>query len=275
MLEPGTKVRVKSKEEINKTLNSDNACNGVIFNHVMYTFCGQTLTLTAYFDNGAYSVNESFYNWRPEWFDVISEDTVESDIWSGTEEDIMLNLAMLHQVESGNVLDLKLLRCSVLDTVGFPDQSHGGFNYSDYPDECWQYSYSKCNYPPDYRWLKLKPEIVEKIIKYTTKQYSSFKLLVDYPDSPSYWFSWHATPERSDYWKEFTFKYNQEITIFDIDLTTSNLTINENERNQIKLQRKKTSIRVGTVPEGCRVHGKRCKTSVRSRHLSYTARIGY
>lgn len=266
MLEPGTKVRVKSKEEINKTLDGDSRCGGVFFNNSMHVFCGQILTLKAYLDNGVYAVKETFYNWRPEWFDVISEDTVESDIWSGTEEDIMLNLAMFHQVESGNALDLKLLRCSVLNTTGFPDKYHGGFNYCSYPDECWQYNYPKCNYPPKYKWLNLKPEFVERIILRATSEGLLYRL-IEHPNNPVYWFTWSKTPEGSKYWNNFNKLYTQD------SQTLTNIT--QNERNQIKLQRKKTSIRVGTVPEGCRVHGKRCKTSVRSRHLSYTARTGY
>lgn len=266
MLESGTKVRVKSKEEINKTLDEDGTCGTVFFNNNLNAFCGQILTLKAYLDNGAYSTKETFYNWRPEWFDVISEDTVESDIWSETEEDIMLNLAMFHQVESGNALDLKLLRCSVLNTTVFPDKYHGGFHYSDYPYECWQYNYPKCNYPPKYKWLNLKSEIVEKIISAMFDQNSLHKL-IDYPDEPMKWFMWGDTIEGAAYWSEFYKKYT---------LNTQTLTnITKNERNQIKLQRKKTSIRVGTVPKGCRVHGKGCKASVRCRHLSYSARVGY
>lgn len=266
MLEPETKVRVKSKEEINKTLDEDGCCHEVLFNHSMYEFCGQSLTLKAYLDNEAYAVKETFYNWRPEWFDIISEDTVESDIWSGTEKDIMLNLAMFHQVESGNALDLKLLRCNVLNTTAFPNKYYGGFNYRDYPDECWQCSDPKCNNPPKYKWLNLKSEIVEKIISAVFDQNSLHKL-IDYPDEPMKWFMWGDTIEGSAYWSEFCKKYT---------LNTQTLTnITKNERNQIKLQRKKTSIRVGAVPEGCRVHGKGCKASVRCRHLSYSARVGY
>lgn len=266
MLESGTKVRVKSKEEINKTLNGDSACGTVFFNSSMPAFCGQILTLKAYLDNGAYAVKETFYNWRPEWFDVISEDTVESDIWSGIEEDIMLNLAMFHQVESGNALDLKLLRYSVLNTTGFPDQYRGGFNYSDYPDECWQCGDPKCNHPPNYKWLNLKPEFVERIILRAKSENLLYRL-IEHPNNPVCWFTWSKTPEGSKYWKDFDILYTQDVQ------TLTNIT--KNERNQIKLQRKKTSIRVGTVPEGCRVHGKGCKASVRCRHLSYSARVGY
>lgn len=263
MLESGTKVKVKSKEEINKTLDSDNTCNGVVFNHTMYAFCGQTLTLTAYFDNGAYSVKESFYNWRPEWFDVIEEP--DMDIWSDNPKDVFLNLAMLHQVRSGNPLDLFLL-VEDLTTPAFSNRSSGGFNYADYPAEKWESGTHECDNPPNYKWLKLKPEIVEKIIRAACKQKRLFKL-IEFHDDPCYWFTWSDTVEGSNYWGKFQQAYTSD------SQTLTNTT--QNERNQIKLQRKKTAIRVGTVPEGHRVHGKRCKTSIRIRHLSHSARVGY
>lgn len=267
MLNSGIKVRVKSKEEIIKTLDGDSKCGTVYFNDCMYAFCGQFLTLTAYFSNGAYSVKESFYNWRPEWFDVIKEpEYFSEDIWSGSLEDQMLNLAMLHQVESGNNLDRASLEEDINEGQAFSNRYHGGFNYDDYSKEDWQYNTWKCQNPPDYKWLNLKPKIVEKIIK-AAKSEDKLHKLIEYPSNPLTWFTWSKTPEGSKYWSNFNELYTQDIQ------TLTNTT--QNERNQIKLQRKKASIRVGTVPEGCRVHGKRCKTSVRSRHLSYTARIGY
>ena len=138
MLETGTKVKVKSREEINKTLTKDSDCNGVFFRNEMYAFCGQTLTLTIYFDNGAYAVKEAFYNWRPEWFDVIETyEDLQDDIWSGTFGDKMLNLAMFHQVESGNNLNRTLLEEDLDCNQAFLDKEHGGFNYSDYLKEGW------------------------------------------------------------------------------------------------------------------------------------------
>lgn len=266
MPETGIKVRVKSKEEINKTLDKENRCGFVYFNPKMYMFCEQTLTITAYFDNGAYSVKETTYNWRPEWFEVISKDTVESDIWSGTEEDIMLNLAMFHQVESGNKLNLKLLRNSIHNHTSFPAKFYGGFDYDSYPRECWLYHYPICEHAPEYRWLRLKPEFVEKIISRAVSE-DRLSKLTEFPDNPRIWFPWHKTQEGAKYWDEFYRLYTED--------SQTLTTLTKNERNQIKLQRKKTSIRVGTVPEGCRVHGKGCKASVRCRHLSYSARVGY
>ena len=265
MLDSGTKVRVKSREEINKTLTKDSDCNGVFFKDAMYAFCGQTLTLTAYFSNEAYSAKESFYNWRPEWFDVIETyDDLQADIWSGTLEDQMLNLAMLHQVESGKDLNVSILEESIAGYDCFPNKSQGGFNYGDYSSEKWKPGRRWCESPPDYKWLNLKPKIVEKIIKEAVRQKSVNKLN-QYPEDPDVWFSWIISEDGINFWSNFHKKYQSNIK----------QTLTQNERNQIKLQRKKASIRVGTVPEGCRVHGKRCKASVRSRHLSYTARIGY
>lgn len=273
MLSVGTKIRIKSYEEIKETLDADNKLESVYFVSEMKNSINKEAIILHTNSNNTYSIDMDCYHWRPEWFDVISEDIVESDIWSGTESDIMLNLAMFHQVESGNKLSLNILRSSILNDCGFPSQSFGGFNYDSYPDEYWLYSHPICTNPPNYKWLKLKPKIVEKIIKYVNKEHLSLKPLVNYQNSPSYWFSWDATPEGYAYWEEFALNYCQTTTISTTELT--NLIIKENERNQIKLQRKKTSIRVGTVPEGCRVHGKGCKASVRCRHLSHSARVGY
>lgn len=265
MLEPGTKVRVKSKEEINKTLDGDSSCGSVFFNNSMYVFCGQILTLTTHFGNGAYAVKETFYNWRPEWFDIISEDTVESDIWSDDPKDVFLNLAMLHQIESGNPLDLFLL-VEDLTTPAFSNKSGGGFNYANYPAEKWESGTHECKNPPDYKWLELKPTIVEKILKACIEQKTLNKLHAK-PDNPESWFVWSDAKEGRSYWSNFNKTYKQSLQ--------NSTNIIQNERNQIKLQRKKTSIRVGAVPEGHRVHGKGCKASVRCRHLSYSARVGY
>lgn len=262
MLETGTKVRVKSKEEINKTLNSDNTCHGVCFNTTMYVFCGQILTLTTYFDNGAYAVKESFYNWRPEWFDVIEEPAM--DIWSDDPKDVFLNLAMLHQVESGNSLNRSLLTEN-LTTTAFDPARYGGFNYGDYPAEKWEPGTHECKNPPNYKWLKLKPKIVEKIIGAACKQKCLHKL-TKFHNTPDFWFLWSGTIEGTHYWSRFRNTYTSD------SQTLTNKS--QNERNQIKLQRKKTAIRVGTVPEGHRVHGKRRKTSIRIRHLSHSARTG-
>ena len=265
MLESGTKVRVKSKEEINKTLTKDGYCNGVFFQNAMYALCGQTLTITTHFSNGAYVVKESFYNWRPEWFDVIEDHKdFQESIWSGSLEDQMLNLAMLHQVESGNNLDRALLEEDISDDFAFSSKNYGGFDYGDYFSEEWKSGRWWCENPPDYKWLNLKPKFVEKIIKEAVKQHSVHRLK-ECPEDSSAWFLWMNTDDGSEFWSNFHIQYQ----------SNTKQILTQNERNQIKLQRKKTSIRVGTVSEGCRVHGKRCKTSVRSRHLSHTARIGY
>lgn len=266
MLKIGTKVKVKSKEEIDKTLDGDSHCGTVYFDPNMYAFCGQSLTLTAYFDNGSYSTKETFYNWRPEWFDVVPEleSLFEDDIWSGTFEDKILNLAMLHQVESGNAVNLSLLKKYVEDHSYFPSDEDDGFSYSDYPDEYWIFGKPECTNPPNYKWLNLKPGIVEKIIKEVVNQ-NAIDKLKQYPEDSNAWFLWISSNEGANFWSNFHKKYQSN--------TKQNLT--QNERNQIKLQRKKTFIRVGTVPEGCRVHGKRCKASVRCRYLSYSARVGY
>lgn len=267
MLETGTKVKVKSRKEISKTLDKENRCGCVYFDSNMYAFCGQILTLTAYFGNGAYATKETSYSWRPEWFDAIEEPKHFSDsIWSGTEKDIMLNLAMHHQVESGNELNLKLLRNSIHNYTSFPDKTYGGFDYESYPHECWLYYYPRCEHAPEYRWLRLKPEIVEKIILEALAQ-NRLDKLIEYHDDPLCWFTWSNTSQGSNYWSNF-----KKLYVADSQTLT---TLTKNERNQIKLQRKKTSIRVGAVPEGCRVHGKGCKASVRCRHLSYSARVGY
>lgn len=264
MLDSGTKVRVKSKEEIIKTLDGDSKCGTIYFNDCMYAFCGQSLTLTAYFDNGSYATKESFYNWRPEWFDVIKD--FEDSIWSGLLESRMLNLAMHHQVEAGNNLNLPLLRSCIVENTAFPGKEAGGFNYDCYQSEKWKLNCWFCENPPDYKWLNLKTEIFEKIIR-AANSAKRLSKIIEYHDDPLSWFTWSDTIEGINYWSNFK-------RLFTSDSQTLTNII-QNERNKIKLQRKKTSIRVGTVPEGCRVHGKRCKTSVRSRHLSYTARIGY
>lgn len=71
--EVGNKVRVKSWEEIEKTLNDYRECRGVYFNDEMECLCGKIIELNA--SNIHYArafwCNENSWTWVEEWLEPI------------------------------------------------------------------------------------------------------------------------------------------------------------------------------------------------------------
>lgn len=67
----GDKVRVKSWEEIVKTLDSERECHGVYFNDEMEEFCGSTLTIGPWNDGDVYEDNKSGWVWSEQWLEPI------------------------------------------------------------------------------------------------------------------------------------------------------------------------------------------------------------
>lgn len=86
----GDRVRIKSLEDIRKTLDHDDkASNHTYFNPLMAAFCGQTAVVKEIATNGNIILNDlkepngsSFWCWCEEWLEP-AEDTFSSIILNG------------------------------------------------------------------------------------------------------------------------------------------------------------------------------------------------
>ena len=72
----GDKVRVKSWEEIEKTLDSERECHGVYFDDEMKEFCESILTIGPWNDDDVYEDNKSGWVWSEQWLEPVKNDFV-------------------------------------------------------------------------------------------------------------------------------------------------------------------------------------------------------
>lgn len=87
---PGDRVRIKTLEDIHKTLDRDCiSSNHTYFNPLMVIFCGQTAVVKEIAPNGNIILNDikkpngnSFWCWCKEWLEP-AEDTFSSIILNG------------------------------------------------------------------------------------------------------------------------------------------------------------------------------------------------
>ena len=134
MLHPGTKVKVKSFMDIEKTLDKNNYCGDTWFAPPMKTFCEREFKIKAYSEEySTYILDDIPWNWREKWFDVINEST--NYLNDGSIEQRSLCLALVRQTMSGNTPDVDYLRH--YRNQAFPSEIHNGFSYTDYPQDKW------------------------------------------------------------------------------------------------------------------------------------------
>ena len=248
MLKPGTKIKIKSWKEIEATLDKAKECRGSYFDPEMTKFCGFTLTVKCWYKREDYvTVDESKWSFIPEWFDVIPQ-----DFWNdGSIEQKSLCLALFRQAQSGNYPSIDNLK-SKADRE-FPNSSKG-FNYYDYMDDDW----SNCiaHNLPDYKWLNLNPRVLEKILIIVKNhlRYNEFQVLEQFPNNPVEWINWSGIFSDTEY---------SEFTEF-----IQNYTENETISYENQLQRKKSDLVRGTVPEGNIICGRKRKATVSIGYLS-------
>lgn len=254
MLELGTRVKIKSFTDITNTLDKNNCCRGVRFVPQMKNYCGQEFKITSYSDRShTFQLNDIDWYWRPEWFEVIT-DSSNDCLNDGSIEQRSHCLALIRQTMSGNEPNLSIFTphtdCNC--------KRVGGFDYIDFPQDDWHYTIAQNI--PDWPCLRLKPEVLEKAIKYCLEQkgLEHFKQAV--MNSISTWFSFGKTKEGYAYWSCIAENQNS------IKLIEN---LNKKEEHENQLQRKKSDLVRGTVPEGNIICGRKCKTSVSIGHLSY------
>lgn len=263
MLDIGTKVRIKSWEEIQKTLNKEGYCGKLYFNSKMQAYCGKVYDISSH-GSKAYQLKDIPYCWVPQWFDVVEKAGYLND---GSIEQRSLCLALIRQTMSGNGPDIKYLRDNI---SAFPHEVYNGFFYRDYPQDEWKPCTRIAENIPNWPCLKLKPEILEEAIKNCLSQHDLeyFKKWVS--SNISSWFIFAKT-DKSDFWYAVAGMSNRNSGISkDTNIEQPYKT----KKDEIKFQRKKGCILRGTVPEGNQQSSGKCKTTTCCRYLSHQVCTG-
>ena len=263
MLELGTKVKVKSFADIKKTLSIDGYCGNVRFAPPMKNYCEGEFKIKEYvLENRTYVFEGISWSWLPEWFDVM--ESSNSDFWNDRSvEERSLCLALCRQALSENPVNLEIFTKS--SCLEFPNKINGGFNYCDFSKDDW-YNRIAENIP-DWPCLRLKPQILEKALQYLLEYHGPSKIQDYISGLVETWFRWDQTSEGADYWGAVCLAIPENTKFKKSELVSVKTTINKiNYENQ--LQRKKSDLVKGTVPEGNIICGRKCKTSVSIGHLS-------
>ena len=261
MLPIGTKVRIKSWKEIQKTLDKDDRCDGLYFNSKMQDYCGILCVIESQGSNFCKLEGIPNHYWAPQWFDVVRGAEFLND---GSIEQRSLCLALIRQTMSGYEPDVKYLRD--YNGPAFPSKILTGFSYSHYPQDKWKTGKKIAENIPDWPCLKLKPEILEEAIKNCLSQRGLQWFVAYVEHNIDYWFGFDDT-------KKVYFWYDVAEILSTTHLETIKDTNIEQpyktKENEIKFQRKKGCVLRGTVPEGNQQSSGKCKIATCSGHLGY------
>lgn len=281
----GDKVKVKSWEEILKTLNSEYQCrnfyNGsgsVYFNREgMSPYVNLTGTITG-IDNSTGNVQikfkekDCFYWWHPSWLELIPEELdIDKDCSSK-----WLIFGMIFQYLSGNCPNPSIFKYLIT-----PKKTDKGFDFKDFEYDFFSIQKGKVPFP-DWPILNLPLDEAYTILEHCYKYGISKKDLEFFTqDVGSIIFSgfpWIDVPEGNTYWnnhyvyyKEMTPKEELKTSLTQQKISTTQI---KTENYENKLQRKKSIVIRGTVPEGSITCGRKRKTSIAVGYLSNSVCIG-
>ena len=172
-------------------------------------------------------------------------------------------LALIRQTMSGNEPYIEYLRHYY--NLAFTISIDGGFCYTDYPHDEWELSTKIAKNIPYWPCLNLKPEILEEAIRNCLSQHGLqyFKKYVNY--NIDNWFIFGKT-EKSDFWYKVAGILNRNPeTVKDTNIEQPYKT----KENEIKFQRRKSTILRGVVPEGGQQSSGKCKATTCSGYLGY------
>lgn len=181
-------------------------------------------------------------------------------LYTQDKEELILNVALLNQTLSGNIPDIRVLMDSA---VVFPDKDHGGFSYTDFPDQNWDYKTCTFDKLTKYKWLYLKPEIFKQLLLAITEDkprskssYSSAieETLYSCPNDMLRWIN-PATSICPCYFTDIIKDYNS---------TTPKFICHESE-----LQREEVSLLRGEKHSGSVICFRGCRPAVAVGHLGY------
>lgn len=274
----GDKVKVKSREEILKTLNEDSSCRNlnkgsgsVYFNKKDMSSYVDLIGTISEIDKRTENVQIKFkeqnciYYWHPSWLELIPE---ELDVDKNCSSKWLI-FCMIFQHLSGNCPNP-----SIFKHFSTPTKGNGGFNFFDFEYDFRNIREGRIPFP-DWPILNIPLDEAYIILEHCYKYGESKKDLEFFTQDVSSiiysGFIWINTPEEGTYWNDRYFYY-KGITSKEESETVLTQIKTENYEN--KLQRKKSIIIRGTVPEGSITCGRKCKTSIAVGYLSNSVCIG-
>lgn len=283
----GDKVKVKSWEEILKTLNENFCCTNlnkdsgsVYFDKTDMSSCVNLTGTISEIGKNTGNVKIKFKEqnctcyWHPSWLELISEELdIDKDCSSK-----WLIFCMIFQYLSGNCPNP-----SIFKYFSTPTKNDGGFNFSGFRYDFAGLQKGKVPFP-DWPILNIPLNEAHTILEHCHKYGKGKKNLEFFTyDVDSIIFSgfpWIDVPEGNAYWndryvyyKEMTPKEELKISLTQTDIKYLETQI-KTEHYENKLQRKKSIVIRGTVPEGSITCGRKRKTSIAVGYLSNSVCIG-
>lgn len=280
-MEVGDKVKVKSWEEILETLDDAYQCvnshkdSGIISFNKEYMFQYVNLTGTISEINkytGNIRINFTKQDctcwWHPSWVELIPE---QLDVDKNCSSKWLI-FCMIFQYLSGNCPNPNIFKYFFT-----PRKEDGGFDFSDF-----EYDFlniQKGDIPfPDWPILNIPLDKAYTILEHCYKYGSNKKDLKLFTKDVSSiilgGFRWIRTPEGETYWTDRFVYYKgmtpkEEVEESKLQTKSEILTTQiKTESYENKLQRKKSNLIRGTVPEGSIVCGRKRKASISIGHLS-------
>ena len=275
----GDKVKVKSFKEIKNSLNGYNECTipckdgrYIYFDPDMEKFCGMDGKIKA-IDEVTGCIQIAFDNslinwgWSPCWLIPVelSSDTENHNTkW--------LIFCMIFQYLSGNCPNPNIFKY-----FSTPTKEQGGFNFSDFGYDFLNIQKETVPFP-DWPILNLPLDEAYVILEHCYK-YGLFKKDLEfftYEVSTIIFggFCWNDTPEGDEYWNNRFAYYKGPVSKEELDALKNITTQIKTKSYENKLQRKKSIVIRGTVPEGSITCGRKRKTSIAVGHLSNSVCIG-
>lgn len=254
----GDEVTIKSWEEIEVTLDDSNDYKkeSIAFASAMHKDLGKTYKITKIIIARKYP-RYLINNW---WY---IEDWIKPKEVKSVFSDKRLIFFMCLQLLSGNRPDKSIFKDRV------PFQFEGGFDWTEFREELLIESVTSDL--PNWPILTLDIDFAELIL---TRIYEHSMRSIDLEDftRPVSFIidsiDWSNTPEEYDFW-DAKWEYYKS----NIDSKTLKQP-NKTENHEIKLQRKKSTVIRGTVPEGSITRGRKRKVTITVGYLSNSVCIG-
>ena len=283
----GDKVKIKSWEEILKTLNKGYYClkpckdgEATYFNKEgMFQYLNLIGTISRIDKStGNIQIKSKDWNcdwwWHPSWLELTPK---ELDIDKDCNPKWLI-FCMIFQYLSGNCPNPSIFKYMLT-----PTKKEGGFDFKDF--EYHFINIQKGYVPlPDWPILNIPLDEAYVILEHCYKYGKSKKDLEFFTYDVSTiifgGFPWIDVPEMNVYWND-RYVYYKEMTSNEklkISLTQTDIKYLETqiktEHYENKLQRKKSIVIRGTVPEGSITCGRKRKTSIAVGYLSNSVCIG-
>lgn len=274
----GDKVKIKSWEEILKTLNKQYYClepckdgAATYFNKEgMFQYVNLTGTISK-IDKGTGNIQIESKDWicnwwwHPSWLKLIPE---ELDVDKNCSSKWLI-FCMIFQYLSGNCPNPNIFKYMFTPTT-----QDGGFNFSKFKYDFVGLQQEKIPFP-DWPILNIPLDeayiILEHCYKYGESKKDLDFFTLDVGSIIFSGFPWIDAPEANAYWNDRYIYYKGMTPKEELETVLTQI---KTENYENKLQRKKSIVIRGTVPEGSITCGRKRKTSIAVGYLSNSVCIG-